>query len=102
MDSLCVAKNTQSPPLSIASARTAAGGAPVVNVTVLVSLQDGEAPPVPPAVLDDDDNEEEEKDDEEAKASRLVELRKDEVVPLVSHALHNDTVILLVIGFRQA
>ena len=53
------------PLLSPLIARTAAGDAPVANVTVLVSLQDGEAPPAPPAVLDDDDNEEEEEEEEE-------------------------------------
>ena len=53
------------PLLSPLIARTAAGDAPVANVTVLVSLQDGEAPPAPPAVLDDDDNEEEEEEEDE-------------------------------------
>ena len=36
------------------------------------------------------------------EASRLIELRKDEVVPLVRNALHDDTVLLLGMGFRQA
>ena len=58
------------PLLSPLIARTAAGDAPVANVTVLVSLQDGEAPPAPPAVLDDDDNEEEEEEEEEDEEVR--------------------------------